>query len=161
MSTTALSTQRQQQLAAQVERHSFVTMRVNGQLFGASVQTVQDVVREQTIAPMPLAPNVIEGALNLRGRIITVLNLYRRLGLPLEHMPEKHMHVVIENRDELYSLMVDCVGDVLSLPLQDIDKVPVNLEAAWREIAAGIYRLDEELLVLLDINELLNFHLDN
>lgn len=149
----------ERRLTSQAERHSFVTMRVNGQLFGASVQAVQDVVREQTIAPMPLAPHVIEGALNLRGRIITVLNMYKRLGVRAEELPDKHMHVVIENREELYSLMVDSVGDVLSLNVEEIDKAPVNLESAWRDIAAGIYRLDDELLVLLDINELLSFRI--
>jgi purine-binding chemotaxis protein CheW len=135
---------------------SFVTMRVNGQLFGASVKLVQDVVRAQNIAPIPLSPYVIEGAINLRGRIVTVLNMYRRLNLPLDKQPHKHMNVVIEYRDELYSLMVDSVGDVLNIPLSKIDKVPVNMQSNWQEISAGIYRLDSELLVLLDVERLLN-----
>ena len=141
------------------ERQSFVTMRVNGQLFGASVMTVQDVVREQKIARIPLAPHVVEGSLNLRGRIVTVINMYKRLGLPTSAMPKKQMHVVIEYRDELFSLMVDAVGDVLTLSVNQIDKVPVNIQSSWREMAAGICRLDGELLVLFDIAELMRFNL--
>jgi purine-binding chemotaxis protein CheW len=134
---------------------SFVTMRVHNQLFGASVKLVQDVVRAQKIAPIPLAPPVIQGAINLRGRIVTVFNMYRRLGLPVEQQPEKHMNVVIEYRDELFSLMVDSVGDVLNIPLSKIDKPPVNMQANWQEIAAGVYRLDNEILLLLDVERLL------
>ena len=137
------------------EKQSFVTMRVNGQLFGASVMVVQDVVRAQKIARIPLAPFMIEGSLNLRGRIVTVINMYHRLGLNSANKPAKQMHVVIEYRDELFSLMVDSVGDVLSVPMGQIDKVPVNLHASWREMAAGVYRLETELLVLFDIAALM------
>ncbi len=142
-------------LAAINDLQSFVTMRVHNQLFGASVKLVQDVVRAQRIAPIPLAPYVIEGAINLRGRIVTVFNMYRRLGLPLDAQPQKHMNVVLEYRDELFSLMVDSVGDVLNIPLSKIDKSPVNMQANWQEISAGIYRLDSELLILLDVERLL------
>lgn len=141
-----------------VEKQSFVTMRVNGQLFGASVMVVQDVVREQKIAHIPLAPFMIEGSLNLRGRIVTVINMYQRLGLSNATKPARQMHVVIEYRDELFSLMVDAVGDVLSVPIGQIDKVPVNLHASWREMAAGVYRLDNELLVLFDITALMQLN---
>jgi purine-binding chemotaxis protein CheW len=135
---------------------SFVTMRVNNQLFGASVKLVQDVVRAQRIAPVPLAPYVIAGSINLRGRIVTVYNMYRRLELPLDTQPAKHMNVVLEYRDELFSLMVDSVGDVLNIPLSKIDKTPVNMQANWQAISAGVYRLDNELLILLDVERLLN-----
>ena len=144
--------------AIAVEKQSFVTMRVNGQLFGASVMVVQDVVREQKIARIPLSPPMIEGSLNLRGRIVTVINMYKRLGVNDAHKPAKQMHVVIEYKDELFSLMVDAVGDVLSLAVNQIDKVPVNLHSSWREMAAGVYRLDGELLVLFDIAALMHLH---
>ncbi|TAE82043.1 MAG: chemotaxis protein CheW [Alphaproteobacteria bacterium] len=137
---------------------SFVTMRVGGQLFGASVMVVQDVVRGQQIARIPLAPSVIEGALNLRGRIVTVINMRRRLGISeRSDTGARPMHVVIDYNDELYSLLVDSVGDVLSLSSHEIDKVPVNIQASWRELAAGVTKLESELLVLFDITALLNF----
>lgn len=136
---------------------SFVTMRVAGQLFGASVMMVQDVLRIQQIAPIPLAPREIAGSLNLRGRIVTVIDMRQRLGLPPLEDPRTVMHVVVQYNEELCSLMVDCVGDVLNLSLAQIEKSPANLEPLWREISAGVHRLDSELLVLLDIQSILTF----
>jgi purine-binding chemotaxis protein CheW len=136
---------------------SFVTMRVNGQLFGASVYAVQDILRRQTVTRIPLAPPMVQGALNLRGRIVTAINMYRRLDILTVEPPAQPMHVVLDFKGELYSLMVDSVGDVLSLPLEFIDKAPVNLPASWRDITAGVYRLQHELLVLFDIQALLEF----
>lgn len=136
---------------------SFVTMRVDGQLFGASVMMVQDVLRAQSIAPIPLAPREIAGSLNLRGRIVTVIDMRARLGLPPVSDAKSVMHVVAEYNEELFSLMVDCVGDVLNLPLDQIEKAPANLEPLWKDIAAGVHRLDSELLVLLDIQSILTF----
>ena len=136
---------------------SFVTMRVSGQLFGASVMVVQDVLRAQRIAPIPLSPKEVAGSLNLRGRIVTVLDMRARLGLPAIENPSAAMHVVVEYNEELFSLMVDSVGDVLSLPLAQIEKAPANLDPLWKEIAGGVSRLDSELLVLLDIQSILTF----
>lgn len=136
---------------------SFVTMRVAGQLFGASVMVVQDVLRAQRIAPIPLAPAEVAGSLNLRGRIVTVIDVRSRLGLPGVEDERSVMHVVVEYGDELFSLMVDSVGDVLNLPLAQIEKAPANLAPLWKDIAAGVSRLDSELLVLLDIQSILTF----
>jgi purine-binding chemotaxis protein CheW len=136
---------------------SFVTMRVAGQLFGASVMMVQDVLRAQMIASIPLAPREIAGSLNLRGRIVTVIDLRARLGLPPVEDPKSVMHAVVEHHEELCSLMVDSVGDVLNLPLAQIEKAPANLEPLWKEIAAGVHRLENELLILLDIQSILTF----
>lgn len=136
---------------------SFVTMRVADQLFGASVMVVQDVLRAQRIAPIPLAPSEVAGSLNLRGRIVTVIDMRTRLGLPGLEDDRSSMHVVVEYGEELFSLMVDCVGDVLNLPLAQIEKAPANLAPLWKDIAAGVSRLDSELLVLLDIQSVLSF----
>lgn len=154
---TALKPYEQRKAPVRTQQQSFVTMRVDGQLFGASVYAVQDILRAQNIATIPLSPYVVEGSLNLRGRIVTALNLRKRLGLLPSEEDTKSMHVVLEFHDELYSLMVDSVGDVLSIPLDAIDKTPVNLHASWRELAAGVHQLDGELLVLFDIQALLTF----
>ena len=139
------------------QEQSFVTMRVNGQLFGASVYAVQDILRRQTVTRIPLSSPIVEGALNLRGRIVTAINMHRRLDMLNATIVESPMHVVLDYKGELYSLMVDSVGDVLSLPLEHIDKAPVNLPYSWQEITAGVYRLQNELLVLFDIQALLEF----
>jgi purine-binding chemotaxis protein CheW len=129
----------------------FVTMRLGPQLFGISVMAVRDVMRRQQIAAVPLAPAVIEGSLNLRGRIVTALNMRVRLGLPTYPLPEKVMKVVVEYQHELFALMVDAVGDVLALPMNRFEKVPANMDANWRAVAAGVFKLDNELLVILDV----------
>jgi purine-binding chemotaxis protein CheW len=135
----------------------FVTIRVGGQLFGVSVLMVQDVLRQQPIARIPLAPVEIAGSLNLRGRIVTVVDMRVRMEMPSREEEEERMHVVVEHRDELFSLMVDSVGDVLNIPVRYIEKSPANLERNWRELAHGVSKLDKELLVILDVQSLLTF----
>lgn len=131
------------------DNREFVTMRVEGQLLGISVLAVQDVLRNMKIAKVPLSPPVIEGSMNLRGRIVTVFNMRQRLGLPMIE-GETPMHIVIDQDNELYSLMVDEIGDVLNLSMKGFEKTPVNLSSAWREIALGVFQLDKELLLILD-----------
>lgn len=129
----------------------FVTMRVDGQLLGISVMGVRDVLRKQRIANVPLTPDVIAGSLNLRGRIVTAIDMRVRLGHPACEDYVTMLNVVVEYKAELYSLLVDSVGDVMSLPLNKFEKVPTNLEASWRDLSAGVFKLDKELLVILDV----------
>ncbi len=136
---------------ARYAQKEFVTMRVGEQRFGISVMAVQDVIRKQRITPIPHAPMIVAGALNLRGRIVTAIDLRKRLGLGEYPEPEKIMKVVVEYQHELYALMVDNVGDVLPLTLSAIEKPPANLDPTWRDVAAGVYKLDRELLIILDI----------
>lgn len=138
-------------------QQEFVTMRLGGQLFGISVLAVRDVMRHQPIAKVPLAPTVIAGSLNLRGRIVTAFDMRHRLGLePFENL-ENIMMVVVDFQHELFALMVDKVGDVLSLPMNRFEKVPANMDAAWRSLSAGVFKLDDELLVILDVAHVINF----
>lgn len=138
-------------LPASLQMKQFVTMRVGQQLFGISVMAVQDVIRKQRITPIPHAPDIVSGALNLRGRIVTAIDVRKRLGLEPYPEPEKIMKIVVEFQHELYALMVDAVGDVLTLSLGSIEKVPANLNDTWKQVAAGVHKLEKELLVILDI----------
>ncbi len=138
-------------IAAGVVTQQFVTMRLGSQLFGISVMAVRDVMRRQQIAAVPLAPAVIAGSLNLRGRIVTAIDMRVRLGLPTYPVPEKVMKVVVEYQHELFALMVDAVGDVLALPMSRFEKVPSNMDTNWRSVAAGVFKLEKELLVILDV----------
>lgn len=142
---------------ADVSKHGYVTVRVHKQLFGIPVMHVQDVLRAQKIYPVPLAPAEIAGSINLRGRIVTVINVKKRLGLLTSEDASKVMHVVVESGGELFSLMVDEVGDVLTLTPERIEKTPSNLPPNWREIATGVCRLDNELLLIVDIQAILTF----
>jgi purine-binding chemotaxis protein CheW len=134
----------------------FVTMTVAGQLFGIPVLTVQDVLGEQRITCVPLALPEVAGTLNLRGRIVTAIDMRRRLRLPPREQGAPAMNVVVDRGGELYSLIVDSVGEVLSLPAEQFERNPSTLEATWREVSVGVYRLENGLMVVLDVNRLLD-----
>jgi purine-binding chemotaxis protein CheW len=134
----------------------YVTMSVDKQMLGIEVRHVRDVLREQAITPIPLAPLEVAGSLNLRGRIVTVIDLRKRLQMPPRSGDVRPSFVVVDYRGELYSLMVDNVGEVLTSSLANIEKTPANISAQWKDIATGIYKLENELIVLVDVQTLLN-----
>tara|TARA_Y100001934_G_scaffold280300_1_gene386625 strand:+ start:4557 stop:5084 length:528 start_codon:yes stop_codon:yes gene_type:complete len=138
------------------QRQEFLTMYISGQLFGIPVMQVQDVLDNQTVTHIPLAPPEIAGSLNLRGRIVTAIDVRVRLNDTVDQEDvDSSMSVVVENGDDLYSLVVDNVGDVLALSQDEYEKNPPNLSPVWKEISGGIYRLDKDLLVVLDVARLL------
>jgi len=139
------------------ESQDFVTMTIHNQLFGIPVLTVQDVLGPQKITRIPLASPEVAGALNLRGRIVTAIDVRKRLGLPAAPEGSVSMSVVVDFHGELYSLIIDSVGEVLSLPANSFERNPATLDAAWREISSGVYRLKDQLLVVLDVARLLTF----
>lgn len=134
----------------------FLTMTIDGQMFGIHVMQVQDVLGLQRVTRVPLAPPEVEGSLNLRGRIVTAINMRTRLGIALQPENSKSMSIVVDHRGDLFSLTVDGVGEVLSLPDSQFEKVPATLDKVWRQHASGIYRLDGELLVILDVTGMLD-----
>lgn len=134
----------------------FVTFTIAGQLFGIPVLQVQDVLQPQAIARIPMAPPEITGSLNLRGRIVTVVNTRHCLGFPSSEQSETPMSIVVPHGDDLISLAVDRVGEVLSLDAQQFEPNPPTLDPAWREVANGIFRLKGELLVVVDVDRLLD-----
>jgi purine-binding chemotaxis protein CheW len=139
------------------ENRDYVTMSIGGQLFGIPVLKVQDVLGTQTITRVPLAPVEVAGSLNLRGRIVTAVDVRLRLGLPKRENEKSAMSVVVEHEGELYSLLVDSVGEVLSLEARDYQRNPPTLNPRLREFSDGIYRLNDSLLVVLSVSSLLNF----
>lgn len=141
--------------AATEEERVFVMLTVAGQSCGVPVASVRDILGEQTITRIPLAPPEIAGSLNLRGRIVTAVDLRRRLKLPPAPDGRKPMSVVAEHGGELYALLVDQVSEVMSLPAEDFEPNPPTLEPAWATFGSGIYRLKDRLLVVLDVGKLL------
>ncbi len=144
------------QLTYQSNQQEFITMKVAGQNFGLSVMAVQDVLRRQRIAHVPLSPRVIAGSLNLRGRIVTAIDMRVRLGLESFENYEEAMNVVVEYRNELYSLLVDSVGEVLSLSMDEFEKAPANLSESWRGLSAGVFKLKDDLLVIFDVEHVVH-----
>ena len=135
---------------------TFVTLTVADQLCGIPVLGVRDVLGEQTITRIPLASREIAGSLNLRGRIVTAIDLRRRLGLPDPAPGTVRMSVVAEQGGELYALLVDSVAEVMTLPASAYEHNPPTLPPQWAEFSAGIYRLQDRLLVVLDVARLLS-----
>ena len=140
------------------DSNEFVTMTIFDQLFGIPVFQVQDVLGPQDINKIPLAPPEVAGSLNLRGRIVTAIDIRKRLGLPPRPAGDEGMNVVVEHGTELYSLVIDTIGEVLSLPLSDYERNPSNLDELWRDVTEGIYPLDGKLMVVIDIDRLLSFN---
>ncbi len=132
-----------------------VTLTVADQLCGIPVLGVRDVLGEQVITRIPLAPPEIAGSLNLRGRIVTAVDLRRRLGLPPAPPGAACMSLVAEQGGELYALLVDEVAEVMTLQASAFERNPPTLLPSWAEFSNGIYRLDGRLLLVLDVGRLL------
>ena len=135
---------------------NYVTFIVNDQLFGIPVLKVQDILTPDRIAFIPLAPPEVKGAINLRGRIVTVLDVRVRLGLEKNQSVKDSMGVTIEHQHDLYTLLVDQVGDVVGLESDLYEGNPSTLDPLWRQFASGVFRLEGRIMVVLDIEKLLD-----
>lgn len=140
---------------AATEAELVLTLTVAGQYCGVPVLAVRDVLGSQTITPIPLAPAEVAGAMNLRGRIVTAVDLRRRLGLPPREAGAKPMSIVVEQGGELYAMLADQVGEVIPLEAAGRAPNPPTLEPLWREVSLGVHRRDGQLLILLDVERLL------
>jgi purine-binding chemotaxis protein CheW len=133
----------------------YVTATVGGQLFGLPIGRVQDVFVLDRLTRVPLATPEIAGVLNLRGRIVTAIDLRRRFGLPPDEV-RKRMAIGIEHRGESYGLLIDTIGEVLNLPSSSREGNPVNLEPLFARMSAGVHRLEDRLMVVLDVDRVLD-----
>ena len=133
----------------------FLIIHIGSQKFGVPVLQIQDVLGPQSITPIPLAPRGVAGALNLRGRIVTTIDVRESLNLKDISETSRNMSVVVEHDQELYSLVIDNVGDVLDLDDSLYENNPPTLEPGLKDVSSGIYRLENELLIILDVSKLL------
>ncbi|HUB02257.1 MAG TPA: chemotaxis protein CheW [Terriglobales bacterium] len=129
----------------------FCTFFLGKQFFGVPVDQVQEVIRYQEMTRVPLVPKAISGLINLRGQIVTAIDLRRCLGMPDRKPGELPMNVVVRTSDGAVSLLVDEIGDVLELAQDTFEKPPETLPAAMRATIRGVYKLPEHLLLELDI----------
>lgn len=138
----------------------YVTTLIGGQLFGLPISRVQDVFMLDRLTRVPLAAAEIAGVLNLRGRIVTAIDMRVRLGLTRQETGKPPMAVGVELGGESYGLLIDSVGEVLKLPDDGREANPVNLDPRLAALAAGIHRLDGQLLVILDVDRVLEMTSD-
>jgi purine-binding chemotaxis protein CheW len=133
----------------------YATFLVADLFFGIDVLRVQEVLRYQEMTRIPLAPTVAEGLINLRGQIVTALDMRRRLGLAPRDADRLPMNLVVRTEEGPVSLLVDEIGDVLQLEPGDFESPPDNLTPAASELIRGVYQLKDRLLLVLDPDQTL------
>jgi purine-binding chemotaxis protein CheW len=138
----------------------YVTFAVAGQMFGLPIARVQDVFKPARITHVPLAEAEIAGVLNLRGRIVTAIDMRHRLDVKKRDEGGAPMAIGIDARGESFGLLVDSVGEVLKLPASDRESNPINLDRKLAALSAGVYRLDGQLLVVLEVDRVLDLRRD-
>jgi purine-binding chemotaxis protein CheW len=132
------------------EPRQYCTFYVNDVLFGVDVLNVQEVLRYQHMTEVPLAASEIRGLINLRGQIITAIDLRNRMKLPPREDDQKPMNVVIQTDGEVVSFLVDSIGDVLEVDDETFEPAPPTVDDSTRELVTGVYKLDGTLLMVLD-----------
>ena len=134
----------------------YVTATIGGQLFGMPISRVRNVFMPDRTTRVPLAPPEVAGLLNLRGRIVTAIDMRRRLDLPARDDGRPRMAIEVECKGEFYGLLIDAIGEVLKLHATGREDNPVNLDARLARVAAGVHRLDGKLMVILDVDRVLD-----
>ena len=139
----------------------YVTVMVGEQIFGLPIDRVHDVFIASALTDVPLAPREIVGLLNLRGRVVTAMCLRRRLGLPDRAEDGRNMAVGLEHQGESYGLLVDQVGEVMKLSADTHEPSPVHMDPRWVKLSRGVHRLDEKLLIILDVDAVLSLEVQS
>ncbi len=130
----------------------FTTFWLAGNLYGIEVEHVQEVLKSQELTRVPQAPAAVEGLLNLRGQVVTAIEMRTRLGLGARGADEKAILVVVRLRGEVVSLLVDAIGDVADVAEDSFEVPPDTLDGAVRDLIRGAYKLEGRLLLVLDVN---------
>src|SRR6201984_3127145 len=133
----------------------YVTAVIGGQLCPWPISRVQDSLMPERLTRVPLSSSEIAGVLNLRGRIVTVVDMRARLGLPKANDGKPPMAVGVDQRGESYGRQIDTIGEVLRLSEDSREENPVNLDPRMAKFAGGVHRLDGQLMVVLDVDRVL------
>lgn len=139
------------------DRIMFVTFFVSGQMFGLDVTHVHEIFFPEAIFRVPMAPKQVAGLINLRGRIVTVIDMRDKLSLNEgeDNRTERRPSITTDHDGELYSLWIDKIGDILEVHPERLRPVPPTVSPAWRQLARAICQLDGALLIVLDLDALL------
>ena len=140
------------------EEQQFCTFILDRYVFGIEVKQVQEVLRYQELTRVPLASQVVSGLINLRGQIVTAIDLRRRLELNERDDDELPMNVVIRTDDGIVSLLVDEIGDVIEVAEDTFEHPPETMRGLARELIKGTYKLEDQLLLILDTEKTVNLN---
>jgi len=132
---------------------SVCTFMVGGLCLGIEVSTMREVLRAQTLTRVPRAPREVRGLMNLRGQIVTAVDLAARLRLPRGERPAAAMNVIVQTQDGPVSLLVDEIGDVVEVGAPEAEPPPANLMPEVRELISQVYKLRDGLLLLLNVEK--------
>ena len=132
------------------QQSQYCTFWVDGLFFGVAVSGVQEVLRYQPLTAVPSAPEAIQGLINLRGQIVTALDLRCRLGLPPRPEDALPMNVIVRSRGEVVSLLVDDIGDVIDTSGLEREPVPANVPSVVQDVVSGVLALPHAILLVLD-----------
>lgn len=136
------------------------TFLLNEMLFGIEVLEIQEVISHQAMTPVPLAPNVVQGLINLRGQIVTAVDLRRRLSLPPRNADLLPINLVVHTNDGAVSLLVDDIGDVVEVGSDTFEPPPETIGDSARELIDGVYKLKGRLILNLNKDKAVNFRVD-
>jgi purine-binding chemotaxis protein CheW len=139
-----------------VQNAQLCTFFLDGHFFGVPVQQVQEVIRYQEMTRVPMVTPVIRGLINLRGQIVTAIDLRRRLNMAERPANQLPMNVVVRTGEGAFSLLVDEIGDVIEVEEKTFERPPEMLQGMAREMICGVHKLPERLLLVLDTERAVN-----
>lgn len=135
------------------EQHQYCTFYLHRHFFGVGVEHVQEVLFHQAIIPVPLAPPVVRGLINLRGQIITVIDLRTCLDLPANPAPLRPVNMIVRTQEGVISFLVDAIGDVVDVDPSKFEPSPETLKGTVANLTTGLYKIDNQILLPLDPNK--------
>jgi purine-binding chemotaxis protein CheW len=129
--------------------------KIMGDFYAIPVLDVQEVIKPQSLTPVPLSPQYVGGLINLRGQIVTSVSLRRLFEIEDEDTDE-HMNIIVRNGDSLYALVVDEILDVIDVDESRFERIPETISENIKKYISGVYKLEENLLILLDLEKVLS-----
>ncbi|MCC9655040.1 chemotaxis protein CheW [Rhodopirellula halodulae] len=144
-----------------IDDDQICTFYLDDQVFGIEVKSVQEVIRYQKMTEVPLADNSVCGLINLRGQIVTAIDLRTRLGLPDRESDQLPMNIIVRGASgTATSFLVDSIGEVEMIDPKNLERTPGTLNAVASEIIRGAYKTDDELILILDRERAMNVSLN-
>ncbi len=138
------------------EEEQLVVFNLSGETYGVDISSVREIIRMQTITEVPKTPDFVEGVINLRGKVIPVIDLHKRFDLPMVEETSHSRIMVVEVDHITVGMIVDSVSEVLRIPKDTIDPPPPVISGVDSAFLRGVGKLDDRLIILLDLNQVLH-----